>query len=241
MPRPFIFSENQIILFKAYSEINYLLDKGYPKKSSVTFVGNHYKLSKRLRYILNRATQATNDVENITRKKITDAKELKGKIFNIDLYNQFTSFQSMLDNDPLIICRDGFYRDIFSLLHSKKHLRFDIDSITRFISSFLIFEPSFLSLYIDQQRSNSRKHSHIVKEVLSKNLISGKCIVSKSVDHMLKIQTEGVTFSHDSIVLGKSQSSFDYFHWCIKNRNLGKRLTTQLINFCDSKNRNNVM
>jgi len=240
MTRPFIFPENQKIMFKAYSEINYLLDKGYPKKSSITFVGNHYKLSKRIRYILNRATQAIVDVENITRKKITDTKQLKGLIFNIDLYNQFTSYQSILDNDPVIICRDGIYRDIFSLLHSKKQLRFDINSITRFILGLLKLEPTFLSLYIDQQRSNSGKHSQIVKEVLRKNLILGKCIVSKSVDHMLKIQTVGVTFSHDSIVLGESLASFDYFHWCIKNRNLGRRLTAHLINFCDSKNRNIV-
>ena len=239
MTRPFIFSENQKTMFKAYSEINYLLDKGYPKKSSITFVGNHYKLSKRIRYILNRATQAIYDVENITRKKITDAKQLKGRIFNIDFYNQFTSYQSIMDNDPLIICRDGIYRDIFSLLHSKKQLRFDIDSVTRFISGLLKFEPAFLSLYIDQQRSNSKKHSHILKEVLNKNLIPGECMVSKSVDHMLKIQTEGVLFSHDSIILGKSPASFDYLHWCIKNRNLGKRLT-HIINFYENKNRNKI-
>ncbi len=238
MNSSFNFSKNQATMFKAYSEINWLLDKGYPKKSSINFVGNHYKLSKKIRYILNRATQAIVDVKNINRKKITDSKLLKGLIFNIDLYNQFTSFQSLQDNDPLIICRDGIYRDIFSLLHSKNQLRFDIDSVTNYISGLLILKPSFLSLYIDQQRSNSRKHSQIIKEVLKNNLVPGECIVSKTVDYMLKIQTEGVIFSHDSVVLGKSTTSFDYFHWYIKNRNLGKRSTPHLINFYENKNRN---
>jgi len=240
MRSPFKFSKKQPTMFKAYSEINWLLDKGYPKKSSITFVGNHYKFSKKIRYILNRATQTITDVEIITSKKISDPKQLKNLIFHIDFYNQYTSYQSLIDSDPLIICRDGIYRDIFSLLHSKKQLRFDIGSVISYISSLLPFKPRFLSLYIDQQRSNSKKHSQIIKEVLNKNLIPGECIVSKSVDHMLKIQTEGVIFSHDSIVLGKSLASFDYFHWGIKNGKLGKRLTTNIINFYSRKNRNNV-
>ncbi|MCK4848417.1 MAG: DUF434 domain-containing protein [Candidatus Heimdallarchaeota archaeon] len=238
MTSSFNFSKNQAVMFRAYSEINWLLDKGYSKKSSINFVGNHYKLPKKVRYILNRATQAIEVVENIASKKITDSNQLNGLIFNIDLYNQFTSYQSLLDNDPLIICRDGFYRDIFSVLHSKKQLRFDFNSLSSYITGLLILKPSFLYLYIDQQRSNSRKHSLIVKKILSKNLIPGECIVSKSVDYVLKIQTEGVIFSHDSIVLGKSIASFDYFHWFIKIRNLRNRLPALLINFSENKNRN---
>ena len=235
----FNFSIEQALMFRAYSEINWLLDKGYTKKSAIDFVGNHYKFPKKIRYILNRATQAIGNLESIASKKITDPKQLEGLVFNIDLYNQFTSFQSLLDNEPLIICRDGIYRDIFSVLHSKKQLRFNINLVTRYIKGLLVLKPRFLSIYIDQQRSNSKKHCQIIEEVLRKNQIPGECIVSKSVDHMLKIQTEGVIFSHDSIVLGKSLASFDYFHWFIKNKNLGKRLT-HIINFYENKNRNKI-
>ncbi len=236
----FNFSIEHALMVKAYSEINWLLDKGYAKKNAIDFVGNHYKFPKKIRYILNRATQAIDELESITRKKIIDPKELEGYIFNVDLYNQFTSFQSLLDNEPLVICRDGIYRDIFSVLHSKKQLRFNLNLVTRFIKGLLVLKPSFLSIYIDQQRSNSKKHSQIVEEVLRKNRIPGECIVTKSVDYLLKIQTKGVIFSHDSIVLGSSTAYFDYFHWSVENIDLGSRFTTQLINFYENENKNKM-
>jgi hypothetical protein len=238
MNSSFNFPKNQTTLFQAYSEINWLLDKGYPKKSIINFVGNHHKCSKKIRFILNRATQAILDVENINRKKITDPKQLEGLTFHIDLYNQYISYQSLLDNDPLIICRDGICRDIFSVIHSKNQLRFDIDLFSSYILGLEFLKPRFLLLYVDQQRSNSRKHSQIINKVLSDNLISGECLISKSVDYTLKNQTEGVILSHDSIVLGKSIASFDYLLWYIKNGNLRKRSTTHLINFNEINNSN---
>ena len=236
----FNFSIEQEAIFKAYSEINWLLDKGYSKKSAVDFVGNHYNFPKKIRYILNRATQASDNIENITRKKIIDPKKLEGLHFYIDLYNQFTSFQSLLDYEPLIICRDGIYRDIFSVLHSKKKLRFDISLVTSYITGLLALKPGFLSLYIDQQRSNSKTHSQIVEKVIKKSLVLGECIMSKSVDYILKIQTDGVIFSHDSIVLESSIANFDYFHWYVKNSDLGSQFTAQLINFYENGNRNKI-
>jgi hypothetical protein len=236
----FNFSIEQALMFQAYSEINWLLDKGYTKKSAIDFVGNHYKFPKKIRYILSRATQAIEKLEKIASGKITESKKLEGRIFNIDLYNQITSFQSLLDNEPLIICRDGIYRDIFSVLHSKKQLRFNINLVSRYIKGLLVLKPRFLSVYIDQQRSNSKKHSQIVEEVLRKNLIPGECIVSKSVDYMLKIQTEGVIFSHDSVVLINSKANFDYLHWSVENIDLGGQFTAQLINFYESDNRNKI-
>ncbi|MHA1543365.1 MAG: DUF434 domain-containing protein [Candidatus Hodarchaeales archaeon] len=188
MTSSFNFSIEQALLFQAYSEINWLLDKGYTKKSAIDFVGNHYKCPKKIRYILNRATQAIGNLESI----------------------------------------------------ASKQLRFNINSVTRYIKGLLVLKPHFLSIYIDQQRSNSKKHSQIVEEVLRKNLIPGECIVSKSVDYMLKIQTEGAIFSHDSVVLVSSIASFDYLHWSVENIDLGSQFTTQLINFYENYTRNKM-
>ena len=236
----FIFSLKQDTMVKAYFEINWLLDKGYPKKGTIEFVGNRYKLPKKARYVLNRATQTAEEVKKITRNKIVDPSQLEGLKFNIDFYNQFTSFQSLFDNEPLIICRDGIYRDIFSVLHSKKQLRIDINTVTRYIENLRELKPSYLLLFFDQQRSHSEYHSEIVEEVLRKNRIPGKCIVSRLVDHMLKEQNDGVIFSHDSIILGKSKVNFDYFSWYIEKSDSETHFTTQLINFYEYENRNKI-
>jgi len=44
--RQFDISKDLPKIFKAYSEINWLLDNDYPKRSAINFVGNHYNLSK---------------------------------------------------------------------------------------------------------------------------------------------------------------------------------------------------
>ena len=49
-------------LRKAQEEIRWLLDRGYPIKNAVTFIGNHYLLSNRQRLALTRATAPTDSI-----------------------------------------------------------------------------------------------------------------------------------------------------------------------------------
>ena len=136
----------------------YLLDQNYPKKSALTFVANHYTLNKKLRNILNRASLSINLVTAIQNNLVKDYNTLKGREFHIDAYNQLTTFFSLNNNDPLIICRDGILRDIFSSLHTKRDLRIDRELLIPYFSSLLKLAPGSVHFYFDKQVSFSKEH-----------------------------------------------------------------------------------
>ncbi|MHA2052808.1 MAG: DUF434 domain-containing protein [Candidatus Hodarchaeales archaeon] len=215
----------------SYSDLCFLLDRGYPKQSALNYISNHYQLTKRDRYILNRASCSHEDYEIINRKVIKNPLELRNKDFYIDLYNQYTTFQSLIDDEPLLSCRDGFIRDLFSILHSKKDLRIQEDMVEKYLEGYLKLNPESLTLYFDQQRSHSRIHLRNFEEILNSFSIKGFCVLSSTVDHDLKTQQEVIIFSHDSIILRESESSFNYFNWFMEIKRKKNGLNNQILNF----------
>ena len=59
------YSENLNVLTNAYCDLIFLLDRGYPKNSALSFVSNHHLISKKGRSILNRAAISLNDAIKI--------------------------------------------------------------------------------------------------------------------------------------------------------------------------------
>lgn len=204
------------ISFDAYEELCYLLDKGYPKKSALTFVANHHNYAECERFILNRIALPQNLVEKINQGKIAEPHHLYNRIFSIDIYNQFTTFQTLLNNEPILLCRDGVFRDMFSILHTKNDLQFTSEIIENFVLNIFKLKPSYINMYFDKQRSKSRNHSHKFQHILNKFELPGRCIVTQSVDHDLKVQADVITFTHDSIILNEVAASFDFIKWYIE-------------------------
>ena len=191
----------------------YLLDQNYPKKSALTFVANHYTLNKNLRNILNRASLSKNIVITIQNNLVKDYDALKGREFHIDAYNQLTTFYSLKNNDPLIICRDGVLRDIFSTIHTKRDLRIDRELLVPYFKSVLKLEPNSLHFYFDKQISFSKEHRKLVATLFQEFDLLGSCEIYKAVDWCLKNKTNEIVLSHDSNVLTKASHCFDFFSW----------------------------
>ncbi|MFX1516502.1 MAG: DUF5616 domain-containing protein, partial [Promethearchaeota archaeon] len=80
-------------------------------------------------------------VTTIQNHLVKDYDALKGREFHIDAYNQLTTFYSLKNNDPVIICRDGILRDIFSTLHTRRELRIDRELLIPYIKSILKLKP----------------------------------------------------------------------------------------------------
>ena len=76
--------ESLIILKKAQEEIHWLIDRGYPIKNAVTFVGNHYMFSNRQRQALIRATSTTAAVVARMNKVVSSCED---QIIYIDGFN----------------------------------------------------------------------------------------------------------------------------------------------------------
>lgn len=107
------FSPQSIItLKKAQEEIKWLLDRGYPIKSVVTFVGNHYMISERQRLALMRATSST---EFIVKRKNKEILNYENQVVYIDGFNLIITLEVALSDSTLIKCMDGTIRDLAGL------------------------------------------------------------------------------------------------------------------------------
>lgn len=225
---PFDSSIQDESLNQAYCDLIYLLDRDYPKKSALTFVTNHYTLDNKLRNILNRAALPLNMVHTIRNNLLRDSDSLKGRDFHIDAYNQLTTFYSLKTNDPVIICRDGILRDIFSSLHTKRDLRIDRELLIPYFRSLLKLEPKSIHFYFDKQISFSKEHTKVFSIFFQELNLAGSCEVYKAVDWCLKTQTKEIVLSHDSTVLTEAPHCFDFFSWFLKMKS-PHTLSQQLI------------
>ena len=225
--------QDESSLNQAYCDLIYLLDQDYPKKSALTFVANHYTLDNKLRNILSRAALPSNLVHIIQKNLVRDSDFLKGREFHIDAYNQLTTFYSLKNNDPVLICRDGFLRDIFSSLHTKRDLRIDREFLFPYFKLLMKLEPSSIHFYFDKQISFSKEHAKLVSTFFQEFDLTGSCEIYKSVDWCLKKQTQGIVLSHDSTILTEISYCFDFFSWSFKIKipyTLSQRLIIDFLN-----------
>lgn len=218
-------------LNKAYCDLIFLLDRGYSKKSGLLFIGNHYNLTLEQRNILYRAAIAIDDVQIIRNHMIKEFILPSTKDVYIDTYNQLITFYSLLNNDPLIICRDGVYRDIFSSLHVEKDFQINRKFICQYLELLEKLQPRKVLFYLDAQRSHSKDHAYLLSEVLSEFNILGECIIDKAVDWHLKRQTHAIIFSHDSTVLIAAPYCFDFYLWGKKSGILSDISQNNTFNF----------
>lgn len=196
-------------------------------------MGNHYTLDNKIRNILNRAALPLNIVQEIKKNLVRNQDSLKGKEFHIDAYNQLTTFYSLQNNDPVIICRDGFLRDIFSSLHVKKDLRINPDLLNPFFESILKLEPKNVHFYFDKQISFSNDHAKLTNVLLHEFGLLGSCEIYKSVDWYLKKQTKDIVLTHDSTILSVAPHCFDFFSWFLKTMSphtLSQRIIADFLN-----------
>lgn len=224
--------ENKVLNL-AYCDLIYLLDRNYPKKSALTFVSNHYTLDKKLRNILNRAALPLKMVKTIQNNLFGDPDLLKDRNFHIDAYNQIITYFSIINHDPVIICRDGVLRDIFSSLHSKKDLRIDRGLLIPYFRALLKLDPKNIYFYFDKQISFSKNHAILFSTLMQEFQITGSCEIHKAVDWSLKTQTEEVVFSHDTAVLTVVPYCFDFLSWFFSSnfpRMLSQRLSIDFLN-----------
>ncbi|MHA2202086.1 MAG: DUF5616 domain-containing protein, partial [Candidatus Hodarchaeales archaeon] len=135
--------------------------------------------------------------------------------FHIDAYNQLTTFYSLKNNDPVLICRDGILRDIFSSLHTKRDLRIDREFLFPYFKLLMKLEPSSIHFYFDKQISFSKEHAKLVSTFFQEFDLTGSCEIYKAVDWYLKKQTKEVVLSHDSTILTEAPYCFDFFSWSL--------------------------
>ncbi len=201
-------SENELTILKAAaSELRFLLKRGYGRDTAVTFVGNHHQLDRRKRHLLYRAVYPRQTASRRRNKKVRPI-DLEGQTLVVDGYNCFITLESALKGQSVVLCDDGFIRDISGVFRRFKPTDITNKAWILMERLFIRHRPGFIKMYLDEPYSNSKQFCSKIRMWLKDARLEGTCLLSKSPEKTLGHEP-GIKVSADSVVIEGSDRVFD--------------------------------
>ena len=194
-------------LLEAYRDFKYLLNRGYRKRVALDFVANHYRLTLKRRHFLARCVFSDAEIEE-RRKKIVDARFLRGRVIGIDGFNVLITLESLIEGRA-ILCEDGLVRD---LKYQKGYRTSErTGSRIEMLASFLSkLKPEEAVFFYERAISRSGEIARLTEEALLRYGVKGKALAVKSPDFELR-KFETVATS-DVGIISKAGHVFDLPH-----------------------------
>lgn len=101
-------------LARAGEDVSYLLDRGYPRESAITFVGDRHQLTRRQRLLLMRT--ASGEAARAARgEKRLGPERVSGQTVLVDGFNAVITLEVALSGAPVVMGQDGCARDLAGL------------------------------------------------------------------------------------------------------------------------------
>lgn len=185
-------------LKNAIVDIRYLLNRGYPHKGVIRFVGNHYRLDEETRLLISR-TVLPNVVSEERRKKFLSCDDIAYNKILIDGYNIIIGMESILEKKAYL-CDDGVIRDTKGVFRNY-HTSNTTEKAINFILDFLKEKnPSYICFLLDSQISKSGLLAKYLRNKIKERGLRGYARTSKHVDYDLK-NSEYVVVSNDGVII----------------------------------------
>ena len=191
----------------AAEDFRYLLNRGYPRKTTLELVGNRYQLTADLRHLLHRGVFADSDSRRRREKKVS-AKDIFNKNLAIDGHNVLITIEAGLSGRPLILGDDYFIRDISGLSGSFKKTEVTEKAIQFIINAIKIIKPRKTLFLLDAPISMSGKLAQEVRSQLKKENLSGDAM-AVIVPEKILIGFPGVIATSDTAIIDQSEKVLD--------------------------------
>lgn len=188
-------------------DARYLVDRGYPKESSIRFVADHYRLPEAQRFVLIRVIVASAKALS-RRTKLMPLEAVKGQDVFIDGYNVLIAVESILGDRPVYLCDDGLLRDAQGIFRSYKTSELTDPALSQILDLLAIANPSRTEIIFDQQISMSGSLAARVRVMMAERSLPGTAMTAKDVDHQLKI-AKGVVATSDGNVIDAASRVID--------------------------------
>ncbi len=191
--------QNKMNLVEAATDLRYLLNRGYNRKSAIELVGNRWNLNRKERHILYRACFSTEEIKARKWNEI-EIEEVTDKIIAIDTYNILITIESMLKNLIVIKADDEYIRDISKVFNKYKQTSATERVIDLILSTLKPYHPKTIQFYLDKAISKSGELAALINSRLSFYQLNGTAETVPSSDREVIMQGE-VAISNDRIVL----------------------------------------
>lgn len=190
-------------------DIRYLLERGFPKTSSIRFVGDHYRLEKSERHILTRVIVPAKTAVARNKKRLTYT-EVSGKKILADGYNVLIAIENMLSGHTLWLCDDGFVRDTRGVFRSHRNTDITTEAVRQMCSILSKSNISYVKVLLDSQMSQSGELAALIREELALLSLQGEVSTSEHADFDLKhADPEYVVATADGAIIDAVEKVID--------------------------------
>ena len=191
----------------------YLKRRGYSIRSVLNIVGDRFQLNNHERNVLYRGFFTKKEVKG-REKKVIQEKRLRGKVLNVDGYNQLITMESYRKGSFVFISTDGIVRDTASIYRSYKLSEITEEVLIKLFKNINSLYLEEIIFYFDEPVSFSGKLCDIVNRFIDEYGLSGRAEAVKSPDYILK--NSDLVATSDSIVMEGAGGVFDLAGWLIK-------------------------
>jgi len=211
-----LFSEQTLpLLSSCADDITYLLNRGYPYKSAVTFVGNHYLLTERQRNALMRICVSDEMLKTRKQKQLPSLPE-KCTV-NIDAFNAVVLMETALSHSMLLLGRDGCCRDLSGLAGTYAVIEKTDPAIEHIIEKLQEQHVSKAVWWIDAPVSNSGRLKAKIADIGEGYPFGLDIRIQKDVDR--ELYGKELVATSDSIILDHCASWVNLTAECLWEEN----------------------
>jgi hypothetical protein len=186
--------------------VRYLVDRGYPKDTSVRFVSDHYRLPEEQRYVLVRVIVAA-ETAKARKAKTVPLEALRGQEVFVDGYNVLIALESLLKGCPVYSCDDGFLRDTQGIFRSYRTSKFTEPALAEMLNTLASAAPKRVEVLLDQQISMSGQLAACIRKTMIKIGLAGTAQTVRDVDYRLK--TVAIVATSDGNVIDAAFCALD--------------------------------
>ncbi|WP_445475448.1 DUF434 domain-containing protein [Methanococcoides methylutens] len=190
-------------------DIRYLLSRGYVRKTAITFVSNHYRLTEHERHVLARLVFSNETADSRSKKKLV-CSHLEGCDVLVDGYNVIITIESSLKNEPIWSADDGFLRDTSGIFRNHRVTDTTYMAVDEMLATLSNLKLRSATILLDSQMSNSGKLAQFILEKAESNDFKTDARTSKHVDFDLKeAGTHAVIATADGIIVDAVEKVVD--------------------------------
>ena len=184
------------VLRKAAEEVCFLLDRGYPAETTVSFVGNRYRFSERQRLALMRTLSSRQRIAERKRREVT---EIAGNTVWIDGFNVIIGLEIAFSGSLLFRCMDGTVRDLAGLHGSYRLIPETDQAIRGLLGTLESLRAGRAVIYLDRPVANSGRLAQRIRELAAESSVPVEVLVENPVDALLK--TKPLIATADAFIL----------------------------------------
>jgi len=193
-------------LRNAIHDLRYLLNRGYPRGSAVTFVANHYRLALEQRHLLARCVFSRREVTKLRRKAVKTSA-LRDKRMGVDGYNVLITLESILTGKQVVRCDDGYIRDLRAIFGKYKPSRVTDRALAELLNLLKKARPREVVVLFDKQVSRSGELAGATRRGLEKFGLRGNSRATSGVD--FKLRAFDVVASSDRAIIWRAKAVWD--------------------------------